>query len=116
MKMYKAKVRHDEDYSEIVFNEFDIIGETPKCYYVADHRWNNFTKKQFTKRLVPKEGKNCFAFTTKELALNNLFYRQKFYASILRQKLEIAGKARACISNMIAQNTLTDNRFSHYSE
>ena len=112
--MYRARLRHDEGYSEILFEEFFIIGETQKGFYISINKWNAITKKYNVKKWVPKSGKNPFAFTTKELALNSFVFRKKRHLRILKHQTVVAQKAMEMAKSMLSAQDLSGNRFYHY--
>lgn len=59
--------------------ELNVVGETPKCYYV---KWW-MTK---PKRIL-KDAKNSWAKESRILALESLIIRRKLYMDILQRKL-----------------------------
>lgn len=76
MKFYRA----DADMNgNVNVYELNVVGETPKCYYV---KWW-MTK---PKRIL-KDAKNSWAKQSRILALESLIIRRKLYMDILQRKL-----------------------------
>jgi|SRR5210317_2015922 len=74
---------------QIQLREFKLHKETPKGYWIS-YNWSNDKDKW-----VSKNGKNRFAYPTKEEALHNFRCRKERQVSILTARLNDAIWARS---------------------
>lgn len=107
MILYRAEmINIDEVFTpRIVYIEFIVIKETPKCYWILVGS---------KRKLVLKDsiGKR-FAYATKELALNAMLIRRQRYQSILNQRV-VGNKT---VIEVIKKTIINPNYiYSPYSE
>jgi hypothetical protein len=77
MTFYRADVDMN---GKIKIREFNVVDETPKCYYIQ--YWMEVPRR------VLKNAKNSWAKESRILALESLIIRRKLYMDILQRKLE----------------------------
>lgn len=86
---------------------FKVYKETKKGYWIDKERSPGGFKCRFKKRWVPKEGKNIYAWTTKEKALNNYRIRKEYQKKHLKRQLKDT-EDRLRQVNQVKQNDLGD--------
>jgi hypothetical protein len=82
----KKLYRYDDGHTdkELRLQEFDIVKETPKGFFIEFYQNKN------NKKWVPKLGVNIFAWETKEKALFNYIKRKEKQIEILKYKTQKA--------------------------
>lgn len=71
----------------LCLERFEVIKETKSSYYILFQSTFYFP---YDKKRVPKQGKNLFAFDTKEKALFNCYKRKERQVAILTSRLKEA--------------------------
>ena len=89
MKFYRYTDIRYTDGVRVHLNEFNLVKETPKGYWIKhDWDWDDSDK-----RWVSKDGKNRYAYPTKKEAMVNFLARKKRQIEILEYKLNDARMA-----------------------
>lgn len=81
---YEDDIHNYERVAQISHKVYPVIKETAKTYFIKEYDYLSEVKR------VRKEGKNLFAFNTKEKAMNNYKIRKKRHIEILKRRLEDA--------------------------
>jgi len=89
MKFYRYKDIRYTDRVRIHLNEYVLVKETLKGYWIKDD-WDKYDDH---KRWVSKDGKSRYAYPTKEEAMVNFLARKKRQIEILEYKLRNARMA-----------------------
>jgi hypothetical protein len=71
-----------ERIAQITYKVYPVIKETAKTYFIKEWDYLDEVKR------VRKEGKNLFAFDTKEKAMHNYKMRKERHIEILKRRLE----------------------------
>jgi hypothetical protein len=90
-KMYRVTLEHDEGYSFLTFNEYEVIRHTEKTAWIKKLKWGERTK--LTRVSIQAGGRQPFAFTTKKDALNAFIHRKKRHLRILRFEFRLVEAA-----------------------
>lgn len=86
MRLYRATVYNSNEglnppNLKIHYSEFDVIRETP-CFWIV--------KRNGKELKIGKESKGKYANTSKELALKDLYFRNKISTSMARYRLVLS--------------------------
>lgn len=107
MILYRAEmINIEEDFTpRIVYKEFIVIKETPKCYWLLVGSKRKLVLKN-------SDGKR-FAYVSKELALNAMLIRRQRYQSILESKV----KGNKLVIDVVKKTMIDPNyKFCPYKE
>jgi hypothetical protein len=101
MKLYRYRLLKFGNW-ELFLDEFLVLKETEKGYRIEILKEEDFYRKEDQKnnRFVLKEGKKCFARTTKEKAFEDLYLRKKAYLNYAEINLKRAEESLDFVNDM----------------
>lgn len=86
---YQYRFFHNEEKPEIYLQEFYLIKETEKGYWISPY-FENHNEKEI--KWIPKQSKSRFAYPTIEEAKTNFILRNKLRIKILLNTVKILNK------------------------
>ena len=93
MKFYRYVEVNYESGPSLFINDYELLRETPKGYWIIDTIWEHHESVEIYKKWVSKTARKRFAYPTKKEALENFKARKQRQIHILTYQLSDAKKA-----------------------